>query len=376
MRLSSLLPGLLLLPALAGAQNTYTIKGKVGQLNAPIKAFLLYAADGKQVVDSAVLTNGFFEFKGTVKDPVSAVVSLYYGPSASRFVNGTEKVKVYLESGNISIESADSIKFATVKGGIANTESTALDAQLKPLEKRDADLMALWMSKSEEERKDSAFYASIVATNDAIVKDRKEVLRKFIAGKPKSVVGLTALTTLGGSFPDYKEVRPLFETLAANVQKSEAGVKYAERLERIKAVAIGAIAPDFTQNDPEGKPVSLASFRGKYVLIDFWASWCGPCRQENPAVVKAYNEYKDKNFTVLGVSLDQENAHDKWVKAIKDDNLTWTQVSDLAFWKNAVAQQYAVNSIPQNFLLDPSGKIIAKNLRGKNLEAKLAEVIK
>lgn len=376
MKLSSILPGLLLLPALAGAQTNFTIKGKVGQLNDPVKAYLLYNADGKQVADSAVLTNGFFEFKGTVKDPVSAVVSLYYGPAASRFVNGTEKVKVYLESGNISIESADSIKFATVKGGIANTESAALDAALKPLEKRNADLMALWMSKSEEERKDSAFYAGIIATDNAISKDRKEVLRKFIVGKPKSIVGLSALTLLGGSVPDYNEVRPLFETLAANVQKSEAGVKYAERLERIKAVAIGAIAPDFTQNDPEGKPVSLASFRGKYVLIDFWASWCGPCRAENPAVVKAYNEYKDRNFTVLGVSLDQENAHAKWVEAIKADNLTWTQVSDLAFWKNAVAQQYAVNSIPQNFLLDPTGKIIAKNLRGKNLEAKLAEVIK
>lgn len=376
MKLSSLLPGLLLLPALAGAQQTYTIKGKVGQLNTPVKAYLRYTADGKQVADSAVLTNGFFEFKGTVKDPVSAMVSLYYGPAASRFVNGTERVKVYLESGNISIESADSIKFATVKGGIANTESAALDVQLKPLEKRDADLMALWMSKSEEERKDSTFYAGIMATNDAIAKDRKEVLRKFIAGKPKSIVGLGALTQLAGSFPDYAEVRPLFEALAVDVQKSEAGVKYAERLERIKAVAIGSIAPDFTQNDPEGKPVSLASFRGKYVLIDFWASWCGPCRAENPAVVKAYNEYKDKNFTILGVSLDQEGKHSSWVEAIKADNLTWTQVSDLAFWKNAVAQQYAVNSIPQNFLLDPTGKIIAKNLRGKNLEAKLAEVIK
>lgn len=376
MKLSSLLPGLLLLPALAGAQNTYTIKGKVGQLNTPIKAFLRYNLDGKQVVDSAVLTNGFFEFKGTVKDPVGATVSLYYGPAASRFVNGTERVQVYLESGNISIESADSIKFAKVKGGLANTESAALNAALKPLEKRDADLMALWTSKSEEERKDTAFYASIMATNDAISKDRKEVLRKFIAGKPKSVVGLSALTQLAGSFPEYKEIRPLFDQLAVNVQKSEAGVKYAERLERVKAVELGAIAPDFTQNDPEGKPVSLASFRGKYVLIDFWASWCGPCRAENPAVVKAYNEYKDKNFTILGVSLDQENAHGKWIEAIKADNLTWTQVSDLAFWKNAVAQQYAVNSIPQNFLLDPTGKIIAKNLRGKGLEAKLAEVIK
>lgn len=376
MKLTSFLPGLLLLPALAGAQTNYTIKGKVGTLNTPVKAYLRYPVDGKPVTDSAVITNGFFEFKGTVKDPVRASVSLYYGPAASRFVNSTEKVKVYLENGNISIESADSIKFAKVKGGIANKEGEALDAALKPLEKRNADLMTLWMSKTEEERKDSAFYAGIMATNNAIITDRNAALKTFLATKPKSIVGLETVKEIAGSFPVYSEIYPLFTSLSPEVQKSEDGVKYAERLARVKAVELGAIAPDFTQNDPEGKPVSLTSFRGKYVLIDFWASWCGPCRAENPNVVKAFNEYKNKNFTILGVSLDQEGARDKWLKAIEDDNLAWTQVSDLSFWKNAVAQQYAVNSIPQNFLLDPTGKIIAKNLRGKALEDKLAEVIK
>jgi peroxiredoxin len=131
------------------------------------------------------------------------------------------------------------------------------------------------------------------------------------------------------------------------------------------------MAMDFTQNDTLGNPVSLSSFKGKYVLIDFWASWCGPCRQENPNVVKAFNNYKDKGFTVLGVSLDQPNAKDKWMKAIHDDNLTWTQVSDLKFWGNAVAVQYGIQAIPQNFLIDPQGKIIGKNLRGEALNKKL-----
>ena len=133
---------------------------------------------------------------------------------------------------------------------------------------------------------------------------------------------------------------------------------------------------DFTQNDTLGNPVSLSSFKGKYVLVDFWASWCGPCRRENPNVVKTFNAYKDKPFTILSVSLDQPNAKDKWIKAIHDDNLTWTHVSDLQFWNNAVAKQYGIQAIPQNLLLDPQGKIIAKNLRSETLSEKLAEVFK
>lgn len=132
---------------------------------------------------------------------------------------------------------------------------------------------------------------------------------------------------------------------------------------------IGATAPDFKMKTPEGKYVSLSSLRGKFVLIDFWAAWCGPCRQENPNLVAAYRKFKDKNFTILGVSLDR--SKDSWLKAIKEDGLMWTQVSDLKFWYNDAARLYDVNSIPNNFLLNPDGKIVAKNLRGEQLEQAL-----
>jgi len=147
-------------------------------------------------------------------------------------------------------------------------------------------------------------------------------------------------------------------------------------LESLKSTSIGAEAPDFEQTDTLGKPVRLSSFRGKYVLLDFWASWCGPCRQENPGVVKAFNRFKDKNFTIIGISLDKPGGGFAWMNAIKSDHLGgWTQLSDLKFWNNAVAQLYFVQGIPKNFLIDPAGKIVAQDLRGGDLEAKLEEVL-
>ncbi len=138
---------------------------------------------------------------------------------------------------------------------------------------------------------------------------------------------------------------------------------------------VGKEAPDFSMPDITGKEVKLSSFRGKYVLVDFWASWCAPCRQENPNLVKAYQQFKDKNFTVLGVSLDRPGQKDKWIKAINDDKLAWTNISDLQFWNSPVVALYGFDGIPFNVLVDPQGKVIGQALRGPMLEQKLNDVL-
>lgn len=168
---------------------------------------------------------------------------------------------------------------------------------------------------------------------------------------------------------------PVFNKFSEAVQKSSSGLLFKKKIDIAKKTSIGELALEFSQNDTLGKPVSLSSFKGKYVLLDFWASWCGPCRAENPNVVKVFNKYKDKNFTILSVSLDQPDGKDRWIQAIHDDKLTWTHVSDLQFWANAVAKQYDIQSIPANLLIDPKGKIIAKNLRGDKLEEQLQGLI-
>lgn len=217
-------------------------------------------------------------------------------------------------------------------------------------------------------------------TTNFINKSTSPALTLFALGSYQSIAGNPAFQLQGYTqqevmeffnklttkFPENKTVASLKTDLQQQQQQSAAGT----------GSLLNKPAPDFTLPDVNGKPVSLSSYKGKYVLVDFWASWCPPCRAENPNVVKAYNQFKDKNFTVLGVSLDRPGGKDAWVKAIKDDQLAWTQVSDLKFWDSPVVSLYGFDGIPYNVLVDPNGVVIGESLRGEELENKLKSVLK
>lgn len=365
-----------LLPFVGMAQSGYTILGNIPGSKTAEKAYLLtLQGNAFKDKDSVEIKGGKFRFMGSVNEPVPAIIEIkYHGIRNSG--NQSDHIGFWLENSNVAIATTDSIKKATINGSIAEREKEELGALTTPYTNKIMKIQREFSKgheavagKTAEERK---------AASDSInsyVTDIKAINVKFVETHFSSYMGLYTynVSILGSKF-DPMAVEPMFHKFSLQLQASELGKRVAERIEVAKKGQAGAKVTDFTQNDVNGKPFTLSSLRGKYVLVDFWASWCGPCRAENPNVRKAYAQLKGKNFEIVSVSLDA--GKEQWLEAIKKDGMPWIHVCDMKGWKNEVALMYGVSSVPQNFLIDPKGVIIARDLRGEDLSAKLSALIK
>jgi len=365
MKKTAILVLIVAIAASCSREPQYRITGTIDGAGSEVVILQKRIPGGYEVIDSATLENGSFEMTGTVEYPQMVNLAIKEKRGGLGF---------FIENSDITVHGhADSLWLASVVGSLTQGE---FDTYKAAFDESNAEMSKIYDRYREARMAaDDELAASIEAELEALDARQTEMRKEFIANNPSSYVAPTVLNEIS-YYLEADELEGLLGKLDTSLNKVQSVITLKDRLVHLKAVSVGQKAPDFTLNDTEGNPVSLYSKLGgdtKLLLVDFWAAWCPPCRQENPNVVKVWKEYNKKGFDVLGVSLDR-NRED-WLKAIEDDKLTWTHISDLKYWDCAPAKLYAVTGIPANFLLDGEGVIVGHNLRGEALAAKVKELL-
>ncbi|OJV83259.1 MAG: hypothetical protein BGO34_16415 [Bacteroidia bacterium 44-10] len=349
--------------------NKYTITGTVaGDAYEGTNVYLQQMTDNAmEATDTAVVQNGAFSFSGTTDTPLLRFIALDESVNPQQ----ENRIPVLVEPGKLEV-AFDTI--VTVKGTKVNDAYTTFRLQQKDLVKEIRGIIGQFNSENAAGTMTEERDAELQESYENISKQLTDLNFNFIKENIGNKLGEFVFQGSSSMF-EADQQKEILDLASEEFKSGENIQRIIKRLENLEKVAVGEKFVDFTLKDTEGNDVSLSDYAGKgnYVLVDFWAAWCGPCRQEMPNVVTAYEKYKAKGFEVVGVSLDQE--HDRWVQGIKDLNMTWPQMSDLQYWNSKVVDLYAIQGIPHTVLLDKEGTIIEKNLRGEALDNKLAELM-
>lgn len=355
-----------------GKIDGYSVKGTIDAIEDGEQVFIEVPSEmgGVVAIDTAVVKNGTFEFVGKAEEIKLAYIQIGTLQWKIPFVLENEKITVTAYK--------DSLQASKAGGSYNNEELTKFNANFDKISAKIDKFNKENMAEitTARQNNDTEALEKLEKEYKALEGEVRGYMESYASENPKAFVSLMLLSHLSNNpDTDFEKLKASAEALAPELKSTKTGKELEEKIKNISSTAVGQIAPDFSAPNTEGEMVSLKESMGKVTLIDFWASWCGPCRVENPNVVALYNEFHDKGLNIIGVSLDREDQKEKWLEAIATDKLTWTQVSNLQFWQDPIAKQYNIQSIPATFLLDANGKIIAKNLRGAELRAKVAEVL-
>lgn len=364
----------LLLGGKCMAQDKFTIAGTLPNVGPDKMVILSYVnSEGKNKNDTALVKNGKFTLSATTAYGNKAYLSLkpVQQDTARRRV-ATDSREFYLEKGTYKVEGVDSMNTAKITGPRAQKDFLEYSLEMNGLIKQWRDISARFSKVYYAKEKDTVLIKAIQAEARPVHAKIEETLDAFIFGHPDSYVTVDLVysektAVIDSTFDRY------YVALSPRVLNSFTGQKITEKYMKARQVSIGKTF-DFTQPDTAGKAFTLSTLRGKYVLVDFWASWCAPCRAENPNLLKAYQQLRADNFEIVGISVDENKV--AWLRAVKFDRMPWVQVSDLKGFKNAVALKYGITAVPQNLLINPQGVIIARNLRGEGLTDKLTALMK